>query len=40
MRELLRAALRLAEADYCEVRFEDSNYLNITFSDDDVEQVL
>lgn len=40
MRELLRAALRLAEADYCEVRFEESNYLNITYRGREVEQIL
>jgi TldD protein len=40
MRELLRAALRLAEADYCEIRFEESNYLNIIFRGCEVEKIL
>lgn len=40
MREMLRAALQLAEADYCEIRLEESNYLNITFRGRGLEQIL
>lgn len=31
MKEKLRAALRLADVDYCEIRFEDSDVLGIAF---------
>ncbi len=31
MKETLRAALHRANVDYCEVRFEDSDFLSITF---------
>ncbi len=31
MKETLRAALRLADVDYCEVRFEESEHLRIRF---------
>lgn len=40
MREILRAALQFAEADYCEIRLEESNYLNITFRGRGLEQIV
>ena len=40
MKELLRAALCSTEADYCEIRFEESNYLNITFRGRGIEQIF
>ena len=40
MKELLRNALRLADVDYCEIRFEQSEFLSIGYQGKELDRIV